>query len=62
MTKSLVLVLLSLLLSITSSEAITRGKKHLNCRDAVSGEYVTSAYAKKHPDTTVCEKSKSEKQ
>lgn len=33
-------------------------KSHLNCRDAVSGEYVTPAYAKKHPDTTVCEKSK----
>jgi hypothetical protein len=53
-----ILMLVVLLLSISSAEAITRGKKHLACRDAVSGEYVTAAYARKHPGTTVCEKSK----
>jgi hypothetical protein len=58
MIKVSVFAMLSLLLNITSADALARGKKHLNCRDAVSGEYVTPAHAKKHPDTTVCEKSK----
>jgi hypothetical protein len=29
-----------------------------NCRDAKTGNFVTAAYAKKHPTTTVCEKVK----
>lgn len=32
-----------------------------NCRDATSGKYVTPAYAKKNPTTTVCEAAPSKK-
>lgn len=52
MIRFLMLVALGLLLSISSAEA--KSKKHLTCRDAKTGEYVTVSYAKKYPGLTVC--------
>lgn len=58
MSKFLMLVALTLL--VTSAEATTKFKRAAvsNCRDATTGQYVSRAYAKKHPDTTVCEERK----
>lgn len=35
-----------------------KSDKSSNCRDATSGKFVTAAYAKKNPTTTVCETTK----
>jgi hypothetical protein len=48
------LVFMLLLSGSTSAAA----KKHLTCRDAKTGEYVTVSYAKKYPGLTVCKERK----
>lgn len=42
----------------TLAPPTAKAKSSQHCRDAVSGKFVTAAYAKKNPTTTVCEKSK----
>jgi hypothetical protein len=46
--------------TVTKSKAKAKGDKQTsqNCRDATSGKYVTPAYAKQNPTTTVCETAK----
>ncbi len=44
-----------LMLSMSTPAA---AKKHLTCRDAKTGEYVTVGYAKKYPGLTVCKERK----
>ncbi len=44
-------------LSVKPTVKSTKAKSS-NCRDATSGKFVTAAYAKKNPTTTVCETTK----
>ena len=56
------LLMLAVLVSLaTSAGAATKFKKPsgLSCRDAKTGQFVTTAYAKKFPGLTVCEQKKS---
>ena len=59
MRKLLIVVVLGLL--ATPAGAATKFKKPsgLSCRDAKTGQFVTTAYAKKFPGLTVCEQKKS---
>lgn len=43
---------------LMSSSTTAAAKKHLTCRDAKTGEYVTVGYAKKYPGLTVCKERK----
>ena len=46
-------VLLMTALLLFGTSALAEGQQ--NCRSAKTGEFVSAAFAKKHPKTTVCE-------
>lgn len=52
------IVLAALVLMLLMSSTPAAAKKHLTCRDAKTGEYVTVGYAKKYPGLTVCKERK----
>ena len=59
--KPLCLIAVLIFTLATSAGAATKFKKPsgLSCRDAKTGQFVTTAYAKKFPGLTVCEQKKS---
>jgi ABC-type oligopeptide transport system substrate-binding subunit len=53
---SVALLILAVLIAAIAYAAAAKTKRpQLDCRDAKTGQYVTPAYAKKNPTTTVCE-------
>jgi ABC-type oligopeptide transport system substrate-binding subunit len=52
---SVALLILAVLIAAIAYAAAAKKRPQLDCRDAKTGQYVTPAYAKKNPTTTVCE-------
>lgn len=46
-------IVIALALVLLTSQTLAEGQQ--NCRSAKTGEFVSAAFAKKHPKTTVCE-------
>lgn len=49
------LLLIAMLVLPSAALAAKKQTKPSGCRDATTGQYVTAAFAKAHPDSTVCE-------